>query len=173
MNENEKCCCPIVFGGLSPEVSAKLARSMHMMISCDKSLLFKGMTIAEFSLMLCMELYRHNEHRDITVAEAAPRLNVSVPAISRLLKNLQSRGLIERRADPLDRRSVRIAATERGSELYQINKKICMETLDRVLSRFNDEELQKYAELHLKFTDAVLAELNRLKKERGSGADKG
>lgn len=173
MNENEKSCCQIGFERLSPEASSKLASSMHGLISCDKSPLFEGMTIAEFSLVLCMERYRLEENSEITVAEAASRLNVSVPAISRALKNLQARGLIERRTDLNDRRSVRIAATQQGRELFYKNKRICIEMFDRVLSYFTDEELQTYAALQCKFADNLLKEIDRLKKQHSGQTDKG
>ena len=171
MNKND--CCNIGFERLSPEASAKLASSMHGLISCDKSPLFVGITIAEFSLMLCMERYRLEENSDITVAEAALRLNVSVPAISRTLKNMQARGIIERRTDISDRRSVRIALTEQGRELFFTNKRICIDMFDRVLSHFTDDELRMYAKLQCKFADNMLKEVDRLKKQHSAQADKG
>lgn len=173
MMENETKECRISFDRLSSEESARLASSMHSLISCDKSLLLNGMTIAELSLMLCMERYKLEGNSDITVAEAASRLNVSVPAISRLLKNLQARGLIDRRTDPTDRRSVRIAATQQGRELFSRNKRNCIEIFDRVLKHFTDEELKKYAELQSKFADNMVSELDRLKKAHSSRTEKG
>lgn len=172
MMENETKECRISFDRLSSEESARLASSMHSMISCDKSLLLDGMTIAELSLMLCIARYKLEENSDITVAEAASRLNVSVPAISRLLKNLQERGIIDRRTDPTDRRSVRITATQQGRELFARNKHICIEIFDRVLKHFSDEELHKFAELQCKFADNMLKEIDRLKKEHSSQTDK-
>ncbi|MGN0648796.1 MAG: MarR family winged helix-turn-helix transcriptional regulator [Oscillospiraceae bacterium] len=173
MTENENKCCGFGFSRLTPEASARLASSMHSMISCDKSPMLNGMTIAEFSLMLCMERYEYEENSSITVAEAASRLNVSVPAISRLLNKLQVRGYIERRADTVDRRSVRIAATQQGRELFSKNKRNCIEIFDRVLRQFTDEELRLYSELQSKFADNMVSELDRLKKEHSGQTDKG
>ena len=164
MNNKQHEMCRIGFERLSPEMSSQLVSSMHSMISCDKSPLLDGLTIAEFSLILCVERHIFEGRNDITVAEAASKLNVSVPAISRVVKNLQSRGIIERRTDPDDRRSVRITVTPAGREVFAANKQRCVKAFDRVLGHFTDDELQTFAKLQSKFADNMAAELNRLKK---------
>ena len=44
----------------------------------------------------------------------APQLGLEARSLSRLLKNMEAKGLIDRRPDPTDRRSVRVCLTEMG-----------------------------------------------------------
>lgn len=59
-----------------------------------------------YTLSKCPEPQRINElNRHVLLSQ---------PALSRLVDRLAERGLIERRADPADRRGVRLALTEAG-----------------------------------------------------------
>lgn len=53
----------------------------------------------------------------------APLLGMEPRSLTRMIKNLEADGLVERRPDPEDKRSVRIYLTEKGAEQRAIAKK--------------------------------------------------
>jgi len=54
-----------------------------------------------------------------TLGEIARRLHFDAPTVSRLAESLAERGLLRMRADPRDRRAVRIALTPAGVKLAE------------------------------------------------------
>jgi DNA-binding MarR family transcriptional regulator len=68
------------------------------------------LTIRQLAVLLSCYLLE-GEH---TVRRLASRLKMAKPSISRILDHLVAEGLIERRADPRDRRSVLFGLTQRG-----------------------------------------------------------
>jgi len=53
-------------------------------------------------------------------ADLAEQLNIGTVTTSKLIDRLEARGFVERRADPDDRRSKRIFATEKARQLLDI-----------------------------------------------------
>ncbi|MDO3410110.1 MarR family transcriptional regulator [Saccharibacillus sp. CPCC 101409] len=66
--------------------------------------------------MLLMVLRRKVDHGEpgIMVSEISRILDVKSPTVTQLIKGLESDGLVERTADPADRRAVRISLTDEG-----------------------------------------------------------
>jgi DNA-binding MarR family transcriptional regulator len=62
-------------------------------------------------------LLRLAEADGLTQAELSRRQRVEAPTMSRMVDRLERDGLVERRADPGDRRASRIALTEAGREV--------------------------------------------------------
>lgn len=91
----------------------------------------------------------------ITAAQAAKMMNVSAPSVSRTLKNLEEKGLIERGLDKNDRRSVRIVVTETGERRVNSVLNYVFTTMDKALSEFTDEELTAMVELHGKLVRSI------------------
>ncbi len=108
--------------------------------------------------------YAAENGKNITVAETARRLNVSMPSVSRSLKALSEKGLIERDLNENDRRSVRIIVTKAGEEKLQGLLKRVYSTFDKTLEVFSDGELARMIELHNRFVNALI---DTLSKEKG------
>lgn len=66
----------------------------------------------------------HRESEPQTVRGLAQKLNISRPAITRALDRLEGGGLLRRRTDPSDRRSVLIVRTPFGQALFRQLKRI-------------------------------------------------
>ncbi|MGR3320350.1 MAG: MarR family winged helix-turn-helix transcriptional regulator [Pseudooceanicola sp.] len=73
------------------------------------------MTMAQGWVLV--HLVRENGLRQSDLAE---RLDVATVTTSKLIDRLEARGYVERRADPLDRRSNRVYATERARDAVRI-----------------------------------------------------
>src|SRR5206468_2490014 len=71
----------------------------------------------DFSLPQLATILLLEEEGELTIKQVAEFLGRSVSTTSRLLDQLVERGLISRREDEYDRRTKRVAITQRGHEL--------------------------------------------------------
>ena len=147
---------PAICSRLSEQEYADFLHNMQMLCSFDQSRLISNITCAELSLLYHTAIHnKDTSHPQMTVAEAATALRVSVPAVSRTLKNLEKKGYIERVVNENDRRSVHICVTENGMSVLTENLVKSDNIMDQILSRFTDEELRSMIQLHTKFISAA------------------
>ena len=140
---------------LSREDYDKLLKSIRQMLSVNPAALLKNISLAELKLIYCAEDYFKANSRSISAAEAAEQLGISAPAVSRTVKGLEIKGCLERQLDDNDRRSIKIAVTEKGREVLEENMKRCIAVLDKIFSEFSDKDLEDMVRLHCKFTDGL------------------
>jgi DNA-binding MarR family transcriptional regulator len=77
----------------------------------------------------------------------APLIGLESRSITRMLKNLEETGLIERRPDLYDKRSVRIFLTDRGKEKRETAKQAVLEFNQRVRSMIPSDQLNVFFEV--------------------------
>jgi DNA-binding MarR family transcriptional regulator len=77
----------------------------------------------------------------------AQRLGVDRTVMTYLIDDLEEAGLVERRADPLDRRSRHIEATAQGRRLWANTEQRLQEVEDHVLSALSTAERATFREL--------------------------
>ncbi len=93
--------------------------------------------------------------------DLAATLAIEGPSLVRLLDDLESHGLIERREDPTDRRAKTIHLTAAGRAAYRRLKEIAGKFAARTLAGISEEEFQVCVnvldriEARLNATDAV------------------
>lgn len=80
------------------------------------------------------------EQDGLSHSELADRLNVELPAISKMVKRMESAGLIERRSDPADSRVSRVFLTDEGRSLQEPVKGIWRRTEKEMLDGLSTEE---------------------------------
>lgn len=133
--------------------------------NCIHSVVTK-LTSAELALIhtaACYPQYNSGEH--ITVVQAAAQLGVSAPAVSRTLKNLESKGYILREINPEDRRSVRISVTDSGISAMTECIIESVQIVNEALADFSDEELRAMIHLHNKLTTNMTKVITEKKKQ--------
>lgn len=94
----------------------------------------------------------------LTLSELSQRLLCSKGNMTRILKSMEEDGLLERRADPLDARAIRLLLTPQG-----------LERLKAARSAYRDHLEERYSGLALYEIDSlqrVLSRLNRYIEER-------
>jgi DNA-binding MarR family transcriptional regulator len=77
----------------------------------------------------------------------APLIGLESRSITRMLKNLEETGLIKRRPDLYDKRSVRIFLTDRGKEKRETAKQAVLEFNQRVRSMIPSDQLNVFFEV--------------------------
>jgi len=83
------------------------------------------------------------EAETLHVTAIGDRLQVPAPQMTRLVDRLVAAGLVERRPDPADRRSINLALTEKGTMMMEQRSAAIKESVREALSSLSDEELQE------------------------------
>lgn len=115
-----------------------------------------GACHSEIMLLFAALDYAADNGENITVAQAAKRLDISVPAVSRTLRALSEKGLIKRDFDKKDRRSVRIIVMPAGEKKLQMFIRFACSVLNKAFGDFSDEEIELMSGLQNKFVDLVV-----------------
>jgi DNA-binding MarR family transcriptional regulator len=94
----------------------------------------------DYSLSQLATLLLLDEEGELTIKQVTEILGRSVSATSRLLDQLVERGMVSRREDELDRRSKRIAITEKGRTLIVTLEQRRADAQISVMEYFTAEE---------------------------------
>ena len=120
------------------------------------SVVLNELSPAEFTLIASFKSYeKSNEGKHITVNELASNINISVPAVSKTLKKLEDRGLIQRITNKECRRNTFVVISEKGEDLYRYNKEKITLVLDKLMSSFSIEEIQAAISFYQKLENII------------------
>ena len=89
-------------------------------------------------------LARHGEVRPGTLAE---HLRIAPRSATEVVDDLQSRGLVERRPDPADRRATLVALTEEGGRVSTAIRAARRAEADRFFGHLNDADRAELARI--------------------------
>ncbi len=132
--------------------SIKENTSYTLAKTCKAHRVAVGGLLAEVSLhpgqeMVLVELWQDDGLRG---GELATRLAVEPPTITKMLRRLETCGLVERRPDPEDARSFRVHLTNEGRELEKPVHRIWEAAETKVLAGLSSDERDTLRELLLK-----------------------
>lgn len=126
-----------------------------------------GLTSLElFALYQIYEITEINLHEDKAyVTDLAKRMEILPPSISRVLRGLEKKGLIERKIEPFNRRNVYVLLSDKGREVLLS----CSDRMDRLLMRVVEEvgqqDIDKLFELWRKMTTVIEQQVALIEKE--------
>ena len=109
-----------------------------------------GYKPSEIRLLFSLRKGIQPECFGMTVSEISKRLHVTSPSVTQLLKGLEAEGLVERRTDPSDRRSVGITLTEKGYTVTQKAMDAFSEYIIGLIEYMGEDESNQLSELLLK-----------------------
>ncbi|HHX01035.1 MAG TPA: MarR family transcriptional regulator [Firmicutes bacterium] len=89
----------------------------------------------------------------IKAAELSKRLDRPRPAITRILNDLERRGLITRSIDPTDRRSIDIALTEAGEAALKQANETVLQVADQIVLSLGVSDTEKLIQLLDRLTE--------------------
>nr|WKN39429.1 MarR family transcriptional regulator [Tunicatimonas sp. TK19036] len=90
----------------------------------------------------------------------APLIGLESRSLTRMLKNMEEKGLIVKQPDPNDRRSVRIILTELGRQKKEISRKTVLDFNNMVREIVPEHKLDIFFEVINKINTIVDEELN-------------
>lgn len=96
---------------------------------------------------ICHGGLKHPGEQGVHVWELAKRTHVHPPAVSRTLRELEAKGLIERSIDPNDRRNVKVSPTSKGLEFFNHAEARAEAMLRRVQEKMGAENITQLVAL--------------------------
>ncbi len=106
-----------------------------------------GCTPSEIKVLFCVAKGTRHNNSIITVSEISKILQVTSPTVTQILKKLEASGFVERRADEVDRRVVRIALTEKGLYVVGQAREEFRASLDGLIDCLGEEQCIQLADL--------------------------
>ena len=76
-----------------------------------------------------------------------PKMGMEATSLSRTLKSMQEKGLIERKKNPEDGRSVLITLTEYGREMRAFSKEVVLQFDDAVKDAVPEKDIKTFIEV--------------------------
>lgn len=101
-----------------------------------------GLTRAQW-----VTIARLHHRPGLSQSEVADLLEIEKASAGRLIDRMQSKGWIERRADPLDRRVNRLHLTAEAERMYALIWPLAEDTVDDALSTLSREERRTFSSL--------------------------
>ena len=95
-----------------------------------------GLTATEFDVLINIPPHSTIRHRDLV-----DEIVLSRSALSRLLRRLEQRGLVEQRPDDEDQRGICVGLTERGRSLRATAAKTNAEVVDDAFAALDSADL--------------------------------
>ena len=84
-----------------------------------------------------------------------PKMGMEATSLSRTLKSMEQRGLIERKKNPLDGRSVIITLTDYGHEMHEYSKSVVLSFDEAINKNISDEDLATFKKVANKMLDLI------------------
>ncbi len=94
-----------------------------------------------------------------------PKMGIEPTSLSRTLKNLEERGLIIRKPNPDDGRSVLIVLTEDGLKMRDVSKEVVLNFYEALNEKISQEELDVFYGV-LKKINSIATDENTFKKKK-------
>ncbi|GMQ30145.1 MarR family winged helix-turn-helix transcriptional regulator [Algoriphagus confluentis] len=113
-----------------------------------------------FTTAIGFVLININSKEGTPATKIAPMIGLETRSLTRMLKTMEEKGLIFKKADPVDKRSVRIYLTEEGRAKKEISVKTIMKFNERVREVVTEEELQNFFQVFSKI-QSVIDEVNQ------------
>ncbi len=108
-----------------------------------------GLSLRAFEVLLFLAVFAPDGHMRIT--ELTERAPLSQSRVSRLVGELQARGLVERGPDATDGRAVKVAITDDGLRRFRDAQGTHLASLQaRLFSRLDDDEIRQLAAITTK-----------------------
>ena len=151
------------------DIFGRVLTAMHQFHKLPLSLLFHDMTKMEAMTLVKIECHnRQKGENTLTITELAEKMNVKAPAISRTLKALEDKRLVERTVNQADRRNTHVRLTEPGKKTLAECERMMDDFAGAIVRRMNREDLERlvgYLNELYRISDEEIA-LRKSKTER-------
>lgn len=97
-----------------------------------------------FTTAIGFVLININSKDGTPATKIAPLIGLETRSLTRMLKTMEEKGLIYKKADPVDKRSVRMFLTEEGKRKKEISVQSVMRFNEQVRAALTEEELADF-----------------------------
>lgn len=137
-----------------------LIRLFRKMIKVDFSAYLQGISREEFYMMGVIEEYfkQEEEAEGIKVSAIAKALDVSSPAVSRMLRGMEQKGYIMKRISSQNRRNTLVRLTEKGTQAYTCSRSELDRLLSKVMDYMGQRDMEEFLRLWNKLAGGFIEE---------------
>ncbi len=104
------------------------------------------------------------KNRNINIKDLANLLGVTSSAATQIVDGLVNKGLLSRKRNPDDRRTLKIELSEKSKNQFDLVKDKSSKTLSSLFDVLDNDELSKYCELNSKIVNKILLKTQQRKK---------
>jgi DNA-binding MarR family transcriptional regulator len=134
-----------------------VARAITQVKLHEKLLVAAGVRLDRAGSHLLYKLDTHGSSMRIT--ELAEQLGVDAPTVTRKIQQLERDGLVDRHADPDDRRATRIQINAAGRKNVQRIRNARRIWIEDLLSDWETKDLESFADLLGRFSESLAHEI--------------
>lgn len=128
-------------------IAKQLLHSLMQFRSHFRLKAYKGLKPSEYKLLFTIRSAKKHHRGDLSVSCLSKRLQVTAPSVTQIINRLEADGLVERRMDPNDRRSVHVMLTEAGEQVTEKVLDAYLSKLQGLIDHFGVEKSQQFTEL--------------------------
>ena len=127
-----------------------------------------GLTPQEHRILEVIYYYPqlYSDHAGIRGADLANMLDVSPPAISRMLQSMERKELIRKKPDPKNRRNTFIHLTDKGESLRQEAEKGLSDVMEKMKNRIGAEKAETFLQDLFSVADIFFEEVQKIATEK-------
>lgn len=103
---------------------------------------FRNISVKEMHLIDAVVKLKENN----IAKQIAKELNITQSSLTTAVNTLEKKGMLVRKPDEKDRRIVKICATEKAREAYELHKKFHQELVDTVVNELTERELNAFVD---------------------------
>ena len=134
--------------------------------------LFQEMTKTDGMTLLAIDHFnKEKEDGVLTVSELAEKIHMKPSAVSRTLKSLEDRGLIERTVNRADRRNTYVVVSEKGREEWKRMEAFGKEFARSVFLRMSRNDIENLLSYIDRFASVAEEEIERIVSERAAAEE--
>lgn len=97
--------------------------------------------------------YITHKNTDVIPSEISTAMNASSARVAMALKTLESKGLVERRIDQMDRRKIIVTITDRGRAMIESMHAEMHGKVEKVLKELGEEDAREYIRIVNRMTE--------------------
>ncbi|WP_281942334.1 MULTISPECIES: MarR family winged helix-turn-helix transcriptional regulator [Paenibacillus] len=110
----------------------------------------------EIMVLYFISMNVKDDRPGLMVSEISGKLNVTSPTVTQHINSLEAQELVERHADPADRRVVRIQLSDKGKKYIQRINEARLNMFVGLVNHLGEEESLLFAEMMRKASDYML-----------------
>ena len=131
------------------EIRKKFLKIGHRFGKMKMLINYGNVSKAEFAVLMTVKRRQEMARNEngVYVSQLAKELKVSSPAVSRMLGNLENKGLIGRDVDKENRRNTYVYLTEKGEEEIAETERLLDEKMTKVVDQMGKEDVEQLLNL--------------------------
>ena len=147
------------------ELSGELFRSLHQFSKLKMRTIAAGVSQSDFMTLMMIQK-GNKKNGGITISELAKKLHVLASAMSRTLKGLEDRKLVERVTRKDDRRNTYVHLTKQGEELLCKIQQNLDDFMETVIEKVGEEDILQLVSCLDKLYETSRQEIELRKEEK-------